>query len=126
MTATATMSAQSYDFQISIFIKDTDEPIFSQSFTGRNAIRDGSYITTYSTSDHRLWNKDLLVYITDVTQYKTNQPLLRLRIDCMTSPNAPVQSTAFNFVTREFKNTDQRTIKVPMQTVYRLELHFTM
>ena len=38
----------------------------------------------------------------------------------------PVSTVPFNFVTREFENIVQRTIKIKLETVYRMELHFVL
>lgn len=115
-----------YEFQMTIFLEDSNDPIFNQTFSNKNPSKDGTYITTYAVPDHRLWSRPLRVFITDLTSYKGNQPLLRLRLDHIATPGVSnVRSVPFNFQTREFKNIDQRTIKIKLDTVYRMELHFT-
>lgn len=116
-----------YDFQMTVFIGDSPNPVFDQTFYNKHPAKDGTYLTTYATPDHRMWGQKLRVFITDLTNYRGAQPLLRLRLDNLVSPGAPsVMSTPFIFSTREFKHSDQRTIKVDLDMVYRMELHFAI
>ena len=113
-----------YDFQILVFLDDSPEPLLDQTFQNKNPAKDGTYITTFSTSSPALWNRKIRVFVTDLTEYKGNQPLLRIRADYVNTPSSTrTSSIPFNFVTKAFKHVDQRTIKIQADTVYRMEFH---
>jgi len=123
-TLFSVLPADSYDFQILVFLDQSPSPIFSKTFKSVSPSQDGTYVMTYSVPDHTLWNRPMRVIIVDLTSYKGNQSLLKMRLEYTKSSTDTQKITLpVVFKTKAFKTSDQRTIKLDMNSVYKFELH---
>ena len=111
------MPGYAYDFQLLVFLGDESTPAFSKTYKNIDAAKDGTYVMTYANSDHTLWNKPLRVILVDLTSYKGNQGLLRMRLE-YNGNTVPIV-----FKHKSFKTSDQRTIRLDLDSTPRFELH---